>query len=50
MAYQIKILHKLWILELPVKDQSAGRGTRYEHHGGFRGVSDGIGPDLRSIF
>jgi len=50
VAYQIEILHKPWILELSVKDQSAGRGTRYEDYGRFRGVSNGIGPDLRSIF
>ena len=49
-AYQVKVRCKLGIFELLVKDQSGGRGSGYEHDGGFRRVSDGIGPDLCSIF
>ena len=50
MQYQAEILRKFGVLELLVKDERAGRGTGYEHDGGFRRVSNGIGPDLCSIF
>lgn len=49
MPYQIEFVREFKIFELFVKDKSAGRGPRYEDDGGFRRVSDSIGPNLGAV-
>lgn len=50
MSHQVEVIRELRIFELLVKDYGIGQGSGYEDNGGFRRVSDGIGPDFSLVF